>query len=75
VLAGALLVDRTPALSRDERIFAILAGGLGIDVPLGGGVGKTEGVKLTGSALMTFATVSLWGRDSLRKLWQERRLR
>jgi hypothetical protein len=57
VLAQVLLVDRTPALSRDERIFTILAGGLGIDVPLEGGVGKTEGVKLTGSVLMMFATV------------------
>ena len=55
MLADTPPVDRTPAFSRDERILAILAGGLGIGVSLESG--KTDDVTLTGSVLMTFVVV------------------
>lgn len=42
LLADTPLVERTPAFSRDERMLAILAGGLGIGVLLDGS-GKTGG--------------------------------
>lgn len=56
MLADTPLVARTPAFNKDERMLAILAGGLSIGVLLGRS-GKTEGDELTGSALMMFAAI------------------
>ena len=54
VLLDTPLVDRTPALSRDERMLAILADGLGIGVILAVEFGKIE---WAGSALMVSVVI------------------